>query len=87
MWRLEFVCSGSGTIEKELANWGLYIIGEGVALALGQGATVIREEVCVCVYVRSNVFIFRGVEFTLASLQQLSLQTVIIAVYTPTLLG
>lgn len=33
---------GAGTL-------GEYIIGEGVALALGQGATVIREEVCVCI--------------------------------------
>lgn len=60
MWRLEFVCSGSGTIEKELANWGLYIIGEGVALALGQGATVIREEVCVCVYMCVLMCLFSG---------------------------
>lgn len=36
---------------------------------------------CVCVCVRSNVFIFWGSEFTLASLQQSLLQTVIIMVY------
>lgn len=34
---------------KGAGKLGVYIIGEGVALALGQGATVIREEVCVCI--------------------------------------
>lgn len=56
----QFVCSGSGGGTKRTGILGRYIIGGRGALALGQGATVKREEVCVYMYFLTCLF--SGVE-------------------------
>lgn len=71
MSRAELVCSGSGMLKREPVKGATIGNRGGGRSGLKARGNSYKGR---CVYVSSNVFIFWGAEFTLAPLQQSSLQ-------------